>query len=112
MRHSYRRGGLKPNLLVSVQRAYMAYSGNRLFLGLFIVVISVISGKMVPIFVYTIFMVEFVHLIYIDKNKNDEAEDGALLCHPEAKFKPEEPDIIQNIDKQDRHSEGNHEPDG
>ena len=67
----------------------------------FIVVISVIGRKMIPVLVHTIFMVEFIHLIDIDKNKDDETKNGALLRHPETKFKSKETDIIQNIDKQE-----------
>ena len=35
-------------------------------------VLSIVWIKMILVLVHTIFMVEFVHLIYIDKNKNDE----------------------------------------
>ena len=62
-------------------------------------VISIVWIKMILVLVHTIFMVEFVHLIYIDKDKNDETINRTLLCHPETEFKPKQMDIIQNIDK-------------
>lgn len=65
---------------------------------------------MIPVFVHTIFMVKLVHFVDIDKDKNDETKNGTLLRHPESKFETKELDIIQNINKQDRHSKGNQKP--
>jgi len=65
---------------------------------------------LVPVFVHSVFMIEFVHLIYIDKNKNDEAKNGTLLRHPETKFKTKKTEVVENIDEQDRHSKRNQEP--
>ncbi len=67
-------------------------------------------GGMVAVFVHAVLTVEFVHLVHIDKNKNDETKDGTLLRHPETKLKSKEADVIQNVDEQDGHSKGNREP--
>lgn len=39
---------------------------------------------MVPVLIHAIFMVEFVHLVDIDEDEDDETKNGTLLRHPEA----------------------------
>ena len=65
---------------------------------------------MVPVLIHAILMVEFVHLVDIDEDEDDEAKNGTLLRHPEPEFKSEETDIVQDIDKQDRHAKRNQKP--
>jgi hypothetical protein len=81
-----------------------------LFLGFFAVIISVVWRKLIPVLVHTEFMIEPVHLIDIDKDKNDETKNRTLLRHPETEFESKKTNAVQNIDKQDRHSKRNQKP--
>ena len=80
------------------------------FFGWFAVVVSIVRGKMIPIFVHTVFMIELVHFVDVDKDKNDETKNGPLLRHPETKFETKKMKVIQKIDKQNGHSKRNQKP--
>jgi hypothetical protein len=81
-----------------------------LLFGFFAVVISVVLRKSIQVLVHTVFMIEPVHLVHVDKNKQDETKNRTLLRHPETEFESKKTKVVQNIDKQDRHSKRNQEP--